>query len=126
MDSEEIQSVSSSGSDSSDEDGGQGGGAAGKGKGKGKGKVKGRKAYARHQVSDKTIIGVSRRVVPKRRRIQWRDEEVDALEEAVGKGFKGDWAGILKHKTFGPKFDASRTSVDLKDKWRNLEKAKLK
>lgn len=125
-DSEVEEEVGSGGSSNfSDSGSADEAGSSKKGGGSGKPYAGSRSKAKRQQVGrHPTILGVSRRVVPKRKRIQWRDEEVLALEEAILNGFMGDWAGILKSKKYGPQFDPSRTSVDLKDKWRNLERAK--
>ena len=40
------------------------------------------------------------------------------LKRAIDEGLKGHWATILDTYEFAP----TRTSVDLKDKWRNMEK----
>ncbi|BBN12235.1 protein Mp1R-MYB16 [Marchantia polymorpha subsp. ruderalis] len=60
----------------------------------------------------------------RRRNLPWSESEIFVLKEGVqkfsndGRGFQ--WKNILE---FGyGKFDPSRTTVDLKDKWRNLSK----
>ena len=51
---------------------------------------------------------------------RWSDEERDALVDGVLIYGTGQWAAILDRYTtiFAP----GRTSVDIKDKWRNLVK----
>ena len=51
-------------------------------------------------------------------RISWTDEEVEALREGVNKHGKGNWKAILVEKRHV--FQQERTTVDLKDKWRNM------
>lgn len=53
------------------------------------------------------------------KRVRWTQEEVDNLIEGVQEYGKGSWAEILA----AFEFNDCRTSVNLKDKWRNLEKA---
>lgn len=65
------------------------------------------RAHARHSRS-----GGSRSRTP------WTDEEVEQLTAAVNEFGKGKWARALKEF----KFKDCRTAVDLKDKWRNLQK----
>jgi len=55
-----------------------------------------------------------------RQRHRWTDEEVGMLEEGAKKFGEGRWIYILGCYDFNP----SRTSVDLKDKWRNIAKKK--
>lgn len=55
----------------------------------------------------------------RRQRKKWSDEEVEILKREVHKYGKGNWKAILrKHKDVFH----GRTEVDMKDKWRNLEK----
>lgn len=63
----------------------------------------------------------------RRRRQVWTDEEVCALLAGVKMFWsptqtKMDWLAIWKH--FSILRQHGRTSLDLKDKWRNLEKQK--
>lgn len=53
-------------------------------------------------------------------RIYWTSEEVQALIAGVKKHGAGKWAVILADNSL--KFNRRRTNVDLKDKWRNLQK----
>jgi len=53
----------------------------------------------------------------RRRRRKFTDEEVENLFRGVVKFGYGSWQSIHRYFDFG-----DRTSVDLKDKWRNLEK----
>lgn len=53
-----------------------------------------------------------------RSRTPWTEDEVEQLHAAVKELGKGKWASALKQY----KFKECRTSVDLKDKWRNLHK----
>jgi hypothetical protein len=51
--------------------------------------------------------------------VRWSEREVAILKQAVGKDkMVGRWADILDRYAFHPK----RTSVDIKDKYRNLVK----
>uniref|UniRef100_A0A6B2LV33 Uncharacterized protein n=1 Tax=Arcella intermedia TaxID=1963864 RepID=A0A6B2LV33_9EUKA len=51
-------------------------------------------------------------------RLTWTEHEVKQLEKGVAVYGVGHWAEILKAYKFLPE----RTSVSLKDKWRNLSK----
>lgn len=52
-------------------------------------------------------------------RVFWTDREIMCLKKGVQEdGLRGQWAEILARYPF----QDCRTSVDLKDKWRNLEK----
>eukprot|EP00250_Pteridium_aquilinum_P011745 c2027_g1_i1 orf=331-2412(-) len=64
--------------------------------------------------------GIAARNRPCRRKIRrWTQEEENALRKEVERYGKGHWKHILqKHKDI---FE-SRTEVDLKDKWRNIER----
>lgn len=55
-----------------------------------------------------------------RMRVKWSDQEVKQLTEGVERFGKGQWAMIRDAYPFN-----GRTSVDLKDKWRNIEKQNL-
>lgn len=55
----------------------------------------------------------------KTKRNFWTQEEVDALLKGVEKIGPGKWTKI---KGEYPEIFASRTSLDLKDKWRNIER----
>ena len=58
----------------------------------------------------------------RRPKIIWRQEEIEALKKGVKKHGKGKWA--LIHSDYHHVFKIfGRTQVDLKDKWRNLEKS---
>ena len=50
----------------------------------------------------------------------WTLEETTALVEGVERYGVSKWAEIRKHMFTSPEGEASRTAVDLKDKWRNL------
>lgn len=52
-----------------------------------------------------------------RKRKRWSEEEIDNLYKGVIRFGVGNWKEILKHYNFH-----ERNSIDLKDKWRNLEK----
>ena len=58
----------------------------------------------------------------RRPRIEWTLEETDTLINAVNELGEGNWAAILGN--YADEFHSSRTSVDLKDKWRNLAQYK--
>jgi hypothetical protein len=53
----------------------------------------------------------------------WTDEEVEALREGVAKHGKGAWKAVLVESSHAFQ---DRTTMDLKDKWRNLEKKAAK
>ncbi|CAM6032185.1 unnamed protein product, partial [Sphagnum compactum] len=53
-----------------------------------------------------------------RHRRFWDEDETECLKEGVRKYGKGKWKAILSDPSFSFK---DRSSVDLKDKWRNLE-----
>lgn len=53
----------------------------------------------------------------RRKTVRWSNREVEALVAGVRTYGVGKWARILRHS---PVFNGVRTSVDLKDKWRNL------
>jgi len=55
-----------------------------------------------------------------RRRVKWHSAEIKLLEKGV-KEFGTKWTSIL---TTMNGFHECRTSLDLKDKWRNLQQAK--
>lgn len=55
--------------------------------------------------------------LPRRKTVRWSSAEVDGLLEGVREHGVGKWAAILRSS---PCFNPVRTSVDLKDKWRNL------
>ena len=83
----------------------------------------------REQVGDRTDLGLLHLRVGGKRfgsggegispRISWTDEEVEALREGVAKHGKGKWKVILVEKRH---VFQERTTVDLKDKWRNLSR----
>nr|AFK43655.1 unknown [Lotus japonicus] len=50
---------------------------------------------------------------------KWTAEEEDALHRGVQKYGAGKWKNILKDPEFAPSL-TSRSNIDLKDKWRNL------
>ncbi|KAF1887099.1 hypothetical protein Lal_00046337 [Lupinus albus] len=50
---------------------------------------------------------------------KWTADEEDALHRGVQKYGAGKWKNILKDPDFAP-FLTSRSNIDLKDKWRNL------
>mmetsp|Transcript_12180 Transcript_12180/g.18845 ORF Transcript_12180/g.18845 Transcript_12180/m.18845 type:complete len:142 (-) Transcript_12180:135-560(-) len=78
-------------------------------------------------ITDVTKIGLSSPpkggTFPRRRRgggrRKWSAAEVRNLERGVAELGVGNWAPILARYQFD-----GRTSVNLKDKWRNLEKAR--
>ncbi len=51
-------------------------------------------------------------------RRKWTQEEIEQLESGVEEFGEGQWAKILLSRDFN-----DRTSIDLKDKWRNMKKA---
>lgn len=55
--------------------------------------------------------------LPRRKTVRWSSAEVDGLLDGVREHGVGKWAAILRSSGA---FNAVRTSVDLKDKWRNL------
>nr|GMC51918.1 telomere repeat-binding factor 4-like [Ipomoea batatas] len=50
---------------------------------------------------------------------KWTSEEEKALKAGVAKHGTGKWKNILRDPEFGPSL-TSRSNIDLKDKWRNL------
>lgn len=67
--------------------------------------------------------GRSKRRQPKTHRTSWSQEEVGDLKRAVlHDGMKGRWADILNSPSYTHLDFNLRTSVDLKDKWRGLER----
>lgn len=58
-----------------------------------------------------------RRPPTRRKTVRWSAGEVEALLAGVRAHGVGKWATILRHSKV---FNGVRTSVDLKDKWRNL------
>ena len=65
----------------------------------------------------KRVLGVKLPKVQPRK--FWSSEETKWLEEGVKVYGEGNWAQILKAYNFN-----GRTSVNLKDRWRNLQKNK--
>jgi hypothetical protein len=57
----------------------------------------------------------------RRPRTPWSRDEVDALELGVSTLGEGHWGVILER--YAARFHSRRTDVDLKDKWRNLQRA---
>ena len=55
-----------------------------------------------------------------RKRIVWSPAEEECLEQGVDRHGEGHWAAILQDSSL--RFHASRTQVDLKDKWRNMRR----
>ena len=53
--------------------------------------------------------------------VPWTPEEETALQRGVELYGEGSWQTILERKHF----KKERTVVDLKDKWRNLQKKKV-
>lgn len=51
-------------------------------------------------------------------RVRWKEEEVEYLKKGVETYGVGHWRTILERYPF----HSRRTNVDLKDKWRNLQK----
>jgi hypothetical protein len=60
-----------------------------------------------------------------RKRVRWTAEEQNKLIELVGLYKPGDWKGILTHARSEGYF-LTRTPVDLKDKWRNIQKSQAR
>ncbi|XP_057425880.1 telomere repeat-binding factor 4-like [Lotus japonicus] len=50
---------------------------------------------------------------------KWTAEEEDVLHRGVQKYGAGKWKNILRDPEFAPSL-MSRSNIDLKDKWRNL------
>ncbi|KAJ3373416.1 hypothetical protein GGF31_000849 [Allomyces arbusculus] len=67
--------------------------------------------------NDATIPAVGTQARPRQRK-PWTEIEVEALLQGVKKYGIGGWVSILSDPDLA--FDARRTSVDLKDKWRVL------
>ena len=51
-------------------------------------------------------------------RVRWAEEEVEFLKEGVERFGVGKWKDIRQNYPFNSK----RSNVDLRDKWRNLQK----
>eukprot|EP01091_Cochliopodium_minus_P010635 TRINITY_DN285_c0_g1_i1.p1 TRINITY_DN285_c0_g1~~TRINITY_DN285_c0_g1_i1.p1 ORF type:complete len:726 (-),score=286.32 TRINITY_DN285_c0_g1_i1:99-2276(-) len=75
-----------------------------------------RMAERKKQMTEKNFV------VPKIRRakLKWTDEETSELKRLMEKFGTGNWSRILANGNFDP----HRTSTDLRDKWRNIEKAR--
>ena len=56
----------------------------------------------------------------RRRRTRWSPDEVAALESGVSTFGDGHWEEVLRLQA--ARFHPGRTAVDLKDKWRNLQR----
>lgn len=52
-----------------------------------------------------------------RKRKRWSEQEIDNLYEGIARFGFGNWSDILNHYNFD-----ERNSLDLRDKWRNIEK----
>mmetsp|Transcript_28222 Transcript_28222/g.67037 ORF Transcript_28222/g.67037 Transcript_28222/m.67037 type:complete len:296 (-) Transcript_28222:125-1012(-) len=61
------------------------------------------------------------RVTPRRKIQRWSDVETNLLIELVKQYGKGKWKKVLEKGT--GTFSPHRNSVDLKDKWRNLQRS---
>ena len=73
----------------------------------------------RKPLAGESSLATGSRSKPRRQRKKWSDEEVDILKREVRTYGKGNWKLILLlHKDVFH----GRTEVDMKDKWRNLEK----
>ncbi|XP_064602292.1 telomeric repeat-binding factor 2-like [Liolophura sinensis] len=74
-------------------------------------------------LGDKPVVRRSLQMSPEsntsrcRSRVKWSEQEVKQLRQGVKRFGKGQWAKIRDAYPFN-----GRTSVDLKDKWRNIEK----
>lgn len=69
--------------------------------------------------------GSPRGGLPRKKKTYWTAEEVEALRAGVRAHGEGKWAAIhdANEAIFAPR---ERTLMDLKDKWRNLERAKAR
>ena len=56
----------------------------------------------------------------RRSRVHWTPEEEESLREGIRKYGEQAWAKILDDPVLGITFHATRTMIDLKDKWRNM------
>lgn len=52
------------------------------------------------------------------KRVRWTEEEVEFLKEGVSRFGLGNWKIIRENYPFNRK----RNNIDLRDKWRNLQK----
>lgn len=52
------------------------------------------------------------------RRVRWAEEEVEFLKEGVERFGIGNWKTIRQNYSFNSK----RSNMDLRDKWRNMQK----
>jgi len=57
----------------------------------------------------------------RKKRTPWAEEEEEAIRKGVKK-YGTSWSQILREPEFSADFHSSRTDVDLKDKWRNMNK----
>lgn len=64
-------------------------------------------------------MSCSRAKMPNRR--YWTDSEVAALKAGVARHGVGKWVSILRDDDFGPYLE-DRTNINLKDKWRSLQR----
>ena len=59
----------------------------------------------------------------KRVRLEWNEQELDALSRGVAKHGEGAWTRILRDADLGPLL-RQRTNADLKDRWRSSKRRK--
>jgi len=96
--------------------------------------VKGTEGYSKLWIPDTTLTTKKKKSVIKtegdesaaqvRRKIKrWDEKETSLLIDLVKEHGKGKWKRVLE--TGAGTFDEHRTTVDLKDKWRNLERSGL-
>ena len=57
-------------------------------------------------------------------RIKWSEEELLWLQQGVRTHGEGKWRNIHQDPALGFAREKRRSQVDLKDKWRNINKAK--
>ena len=72
------------------------------------------------EVEPKKESSSSNKTSSKRQRRIWTQNELKALKDGVLKHGKGNWRDILNDPNFAVL--SNRTNVNLKDKWRNVEK----
>ena len=80
--------------------------------------VKAYKQEVKQEVQEVKSVEDAKTASGKRKRVRWSESEEAQLRAGVAELGEGEWAKILKQFSF----DKCRTNVDLKDKWRNLNK----
>jgi len=74
------------------------------------------------KVDKVTLAAQSNAIIAAGQRQKWNFEQETILAEAVGRYGEGNWQAILHDPEYAIVF-VGRTNVNLKDKWRNMQKA---